>query len=384
MEKSQPSRLERVAGLLSRLQLLVVSSMDIRQSLRGTDEIVSVPTHCYLKTRITAGPQPGFSVKSGGFYIAPEAAGNPFVLSTQLASYIEIERLGDALGTLLDMQSEENRWRFLIPKGVKLADYERMKVLLGAGEKSADERDETSPIMEKLDAEFERLVKAGLGGHTAMEPISLIQQLPQEGGAGESPAVEKETAVPSPDELKFPDFDPDAIQLEDYEPGSGKVSVLFASRTGGGTRTGAWSPPSESRKKAIGRRGEEIVWEKELQRLYSLGYPDPQQVLRWVSKDNETSNYDFASKDENNDDIWIEVKATEDDSDDFEWPKTEIDLAISARIRYYIYRVYRATTANPRVKRFRDPIGLWLKGELSLNFSVLRGSLPSDINEGGS
>jgi len=381
--KSQPSRLERVAGLLGRLQLSVVSSLDIQQSLKGTHEIISVPTYSYLKTQVTAGVQTGFSIKSGELYITSEAGGNPFVISGHLASYIEIERLGDAFGTLLDMRSEEDKWRFLIPKGVKLDDYERMKELFGLSEESAGESTERSPIGEKLDAEFEKLVKAGLGGEASFEHMPSVQRLPEE-AAGKPSAVEEETEVRASEEFVFPDFDLDAIPLEDYEPGSGKAPEPITGRTGGGTRTGSWNPPSESRKKAIGKRGEEIVWEKELQRLYNLGYPDPQQVLKWVSKDNETSNHDFASKDENNQDIWIEVKATEDDSDDFEWPKTEIDLAIAARRRYYIYRVYYATTANPRVKRFQDPIGLWLNGELSLNFSVLRGNLPADINEGGS
>ena len=91
--------------------------------------------------------------------------------------------------------------------------------------------------------------------------------------------------MPVPEEFRFPDFDPVSVEFEDYKAGSGKADAGTPKQTGSGAKISSWTPPSPSRTKAIGKRGEQVVWGKELQRLHDLGYPDPHQILQWVSKD---------------------------------------------------------------------------------------------------
>src|SRR5208282_4029612 len=56
--------------------------------------------------------------------------------------------------------------------------------------------------------------------------------------------------------------------------------------TSGGGRTWAWSPPTPQRierDREVGRRGEELVYRQELERVHAAGHPAPERVVVWTS-----------------------------------------------------------------------------------------------------
>jgi hypothetical protein len=68
-----------------------------------------------------------------------------------------------------------------------------------------------------------------------------------------------------------------------------------------------------------------------------------------------------------------EVKATTGRNGQFSWPAAEFQLAIRARRRYVLYRVYEADTTTPSYRPIRDPVGSFDAGELRLDLDSLKG-----------
>ena len=100
-----------------------------------------------------------------------------------------------------------------------------------------------------------------------------------------------------------------------------------------------------------------------------MGFPESRVV--WVADGNPGADHDILSVDEDGHDLWIEVKATTGRDGRFFWPKKEFDLARLKRDRYVLWRVYEAASTTPSSKPFRDPVGLLLKGGMSLDVSKL-------------
>jgi Domain of unknown function (DUF3883) len=148
-------------------------------------------------------------------------------------------------------------------------------------------------------------------------------------------------------------------------------------RTGGGG-SGSWSPPSvlrnPQRDAEVGRRGEEIIYQKELERVRSFGYPD--SAVIWVSdQENPMADYDIQSVDAEGSILYIEVKSTTGKGGHFYWPQAEFDKALRERAHYVLCRVYEANTDHPTFRRFEDPIGLYLRGGMVLDIEKLYGEV---------
>jgi hypothetical protein len=140
----------------------------------------------------------------------------------------------------------------------------------------------------------------------------------------------------------------------------------------GATSSGAWQPPTQqdqNRDRIIGRRGEEIIYKYELERVKSLGQEETQVI--WISKDNPGADYDILSVDDDGGPLWIEVKATTGKDGRFHWSSAEFKKALAERDRYVIWRVYEADTQTPPIKRFRDPITRLLRQEMRLDVANL-------------
>lgn len=73
--------------------------------------------------------------------------------------------------------------------------------------------------------------------------------------------------------------------------------------------------------------------------------------------------------------LWVEVKATIGRDGRFSWPASEFQLAIRARRRYVLYRVYEADTTAPSYRSIRDPVGSFDAGELRLDLDSLSGDV---------
>ena len=142
--------------------------------------------------------------------------------------------------------------------------------------------------------------------------------------------------------------------------------------TGGGRRGSyVWTPSQTSddeRDKMIGRRGEEIVYHDEIDRVRGLGYPESRVV--WIADAQPGANFDILSVDDDGEDLWIEVKATTGTDGRFRWPRSEFVKAVEKRNRYILWRVYQADSLLPSTKPFRDPVGILLRQGMRLDINT--------------
>ena len=142
----------------------------------------------------------------------------------------------------------------------------------------------------------------------------------------------------------------------------------------GGGGHGTWTPRSFQETeddRTVGRRGEEIVLGIERERVKQLGL-DPSSVT-WTADSVPGADHDIKSVDDDGGDLWVEVKATTGRDGQFSWPAAEFQLAIRARKRYVLYRVYEADTTTPSYRPIHDPIGSFDAGELRLDLDSLKG-----------
>jgi hypothetical protein len=146
-----------------------------------------------------------------------------------------------------------------------------------------------------------------------------------------------------------------------------------AGSSGGGY--GTWSPrsPREAEDdRALGRRGEEIVLAIERERVSRLGLPADR--VTWTADAIPSADHDIASVDDDDgSELWVEVKSTTGRDGQFSWTAAEFRLAVRARDRYILYRVFEADTTTPSWSRIRDPIGAFEAGELRLDIDRLTG-----------
>jgi hypothetical protein len=86
----------------------------------------------------------------------------------------------------------------------------------------------------------------------------------------------------------------------------------------------------------------------------------------WTADSVPQADHDIKSVDDDGGDLWVEVKATTGRDSQFRWPAAEFQLAIRARKRYVLYRVYEAATTTLSYRVIRDPVGSFDTGELRL------------------
>ncbi len=140
----------------------------------------------------------------------------------------------------------------------------------------------------------------------------------------------------------------------------------------GAGRKGSWAPSTsvnEERDREVGRRGEEIIFQQEVERVKSLRYPGSRVV--WVAKENPAADHDILSIDENGKDLWIEVKSTTGRHGHFQWSIPELKKAMQERGQYILWRVYEADTTHPSIKPFRDPVSMIIRHGIQLDVASL-------------
>ena len=161
-------------------------------------------------------------------------------------------------------------------------------------------------------------------------------------------------------------------------PRDGTVHVRQSQRTRTSGSSRGWSPPTweqDERDREIGRRGEELVYREELEKVKKLGYPESR--VEWISEQNPGADHDIRSVDSDGENLFIEVKSTAGKDGRFQWSKNEFDLARSLRDRYVLYRVYEVDSKTPSMKSFQDPVGLLLQNALRLDVSSLYAEVES-------
>jgi hypothetical protein len=197
-------------------------------------------------------------------------------------------------------------------------------------------------------------------------------------GSETQPGSHSTNALPrvAPD-IKRPHLDLPVI-------GQVRLTVLQATTTwtvptpGAGGGEGRWNPPGirdVERDREIGKRGEELVYRYELERLRARGCDSPENLATWTSRSDETADHDIRSIAEDGKPLWIEVKSTSGTDGRFEWAKNEFQKALREGDHYELWRVYEAETDHPTAKCFRNPIKLVGETALRLDIGTLRAVL---------
>jgi hypothetical protein len=159
-----------------------------------------------------------------------------------------------------------------------------------------------------------------------------------------------------------PAIDFASVTITDAEP----AAIANAERTAHdrppsftiGATSSAPTVQSEAERRRVGKRGEEVAFVKERERVEAMrANPD---LVVWQSKNDELAPFDILSVDHSGDEIYIEVKSTvgSEPSDAFYISNAELLEASFHRSRYYIYRVTDVDTATPRITRWCNPIEL--------------------------
>ena len=281
--------------------------------------------------------------------------------------------LSDSIFRLLACSSSKAMERYLQSQGIPWSPSQ-----LRDEEAELEEwNDEVDPSEGEVDEVTElvlQILSDDLTKEQANEDGNLEEEQPP---PSNRPKPDQE---PKNDDPQTPARQPPPIDEVNVQPldTGGLLSVKRDPTGGGGRGTVPWMPPTreqEEWERAIGHRGEEIVYKREVARIKASGGDESKVV--WVSQDNPGSDFDINSIDGDGKTLWIEVKSTSGSDGRFRWSKAEFDRARKHRNQYILYRVYEAGTRTPSVKEFRDPVGLLLNDAMRLNVSSLYAEVES-------
>jgi hypothetical protein len=294
-----------------------------------------------------------------------------FSLGPQLATYLEVPSQRDAFALLLS-SDEATRRNYLRSRGITEEALERAALELDTAIGEPDLQPLPDP------------------GEPTAEPSASVPA----GGDGNDDAAENESDTTAAATVsgqapgtrtsaarEFPPLASVAVTLE--EGPDLRVTApaqRLASPSTGAAPSVDWDRVAAASRQT-GHRGEQWVYQQERLRVAALGH-DPDTAVLWQSHLDETSNYDIRSLDDDGHPLYIEVKSTDglDLHAPVEISSGELAMALAYRDRYAIYRVLDATSASPRIVRFRDPVGRILAGRGAIKVSGARVYLaPRDI-----
>ncbi|HEY4346871.1 MAG TPA: DUF3883 domain-containing protein [Gaiellaceae bacterium] len=259
--------------------------------------------------------------------------------------------LADAIFRILSCDSTDEIQRYLAWRGVAWSP--------DAGDASFDD----------LIAEEESIADDVLAqvGEALQEQLGQIKSGPPAPAPVASPKPPSDPPGPS---LPRPLPALNEVELSATQPAAWTPPERGLGGGGGGGGGGrVRTPAEEARDREVGRRGEELVLEDERKRVQALGFA-PERVV-WAAAENAAANHDIRSVDAVGDDIWLEVKSTTGRHGRFDWPLAEFELALRARDRYVLCRVYEADSTSPVLVREPDPIAKLANGTMRLDISGL-------------
>lgn len=343
----------RVLRVLRNLELVFCDGLTLRYRYDG-QQVQRDDAVCHIATRKQQDGRKNLSVGTA-FVVLDADTGAPdwFGFGRQLAQHLGVPDHFDAITMLLKVDSAD-RFCMMADRQIPMTAVNEAASAL---ELVLDEDEEPSSVLDRLLS-------------TAPEPTDDVAVLvssedqakvmtgdPEKRSGDGAPT----TADDEPGRAEPPPVDYAAVSIVDAIP----VEVLPAkgspgSRPAGVAIRASSAPPigNESERRRIGKRGEEIAYTKERERLTELGL-DP-DVVTWESATDELAPYDILSFDGDGQRIYIEVKATtgSDPTEPFYISRAELIEAGVHGDRYYIYRVTDVDTAQPRITRWANPMRL--------------------------
>ncbi|WP_426940199.1 sacsin N-terminal ATP-binding-like domain-containing protein [Pseudarthrobacter sp. S6] len=359
----------RVRSALQRLELVVCERLGLTYEYDGT-EVFREEAVCYIASR--SEKRGGRTVNVGTAYLELDpASGQPhwFPLGRQLAQYLIVPTLADAF-TMLLTASPDDRQRMMADRQIQPHDVTEARQLLNLAPEDEEELTNVldSLLLEPSEDDEDKDVSPGMAALATNRAGGISEQVPDTNSnandpIGNEPAEDAPAAANEPS-LKAPPppVDFSAVSIVDGVAGnSGDSGATKQNGYRGGVRGGHSTAPSihtEQENRRIGKRGEEVAYHAERHRLKTIR-KNPDSV-RWVSKLDELSPYDMTSVDEDDQVIYIEVKATKgtDPTEAFYISRGELIEATVRRSRYYIYRVTDVDASVPTITRWGDPLGL--------------------------
>ena len=375
--RAESSRNEtRVRSGLGNIELIVCDELSLHYEYDST-EVTREDAVCFIASRQAGRGRHSRTLDTAYLEVDP-STGNPhwFAFGRQLARHFGVPTLADVFTMLFAIPPGD--WdRVMADRQISRQDIaearEQLQLPPDSDEEIADVLDSLLPGGQP-ETQQPGLV-AGTGESTAETPPSAGDQDHRDSEPSSPDPMPAVTPEPSPppvdyNKVRIIDAKPDTLTPQEQE--------RSAPSGAGGFST---APPQPERNLRIGKRGEEIVYNKERHRLQALRM-NPDSVT-WVSKTNETSPYDIRSLDEDGQVIYIEVKSTKgtDPNGQFWISRAEVELARSKRGRYYIYRVTDTDTEAPTIRRVSDPLGLILEGKGRVMLSQARVELSFGSSE---
>jgi hypothetical protein len=259
-------------------------------------------------------------------------------------------RLADGIFRLLACRREAEIDRYLSQRGIPWRS---------SGASTADEEEEEDgPTLDGIAEALTRgLVDSSSREHGGQVPPEAPDR--EEGEVEKKPPKRK--PLPPLDDVQVHE-----LALADWTPPEPRPGG------GGGGGLGSWrlrTAEEQEADRAVGRRGEELVYREEVKRVKALGFPESRVI--WSSERYAASDHDILSVADDGEDLWLEVKATTGRDGRFDWPRSEFELALDKREKYVLCRVYEADTKTASILRQPDPLGLLLAGKMRLDLATL-------------
>ncbi len=195
------------------------------------------------------------------------------------------------------------------------------------------------------------------------------------GGSGVNSSTPAPPPVPAPTPAPLPLPDLGEVAMSVASANGQQIQPRVVQGASYGGSSGGWFPRGSSeveRDRDVGRRGEELVYLMELDRVRAMGHDKPEELVIWTSQADPGADHDIRSISEDGFIRWIEVKSTTGTDGRFEWSRKEFEKALREGDRYELWRVYQAATTSPVAKRFTDPAGLLVDSRLVLELGSLR------------
>ena len=207
------------------------------------------------------------------------------------------------------------------------------------------------------------------GGSANADPVDPVESAPLLPTNPPSPP----SAQPTAPTFVLPDLHDVSLAIALTK--GAEIEARGASSRGGGVSSSVWLPPTPAeveRAGLVGRRGEELVYRMELQKVQDMGYAEPERYVIWTSRDEPGADHDIRSIDAHGRPRWIEVKSTTGVDGRFDWPRKEFEKALRERDRYELWRVYRVADRTPVAKCFRNPARMLGTRQIVLELGMLR------------